>query len=351
MPSIVEQLKKAEKDLAFAKERGSSSVPAYEQKVEELKKELENPQPHPALQFGVYTQCIAVMAAISLMMSASPLPYDIIPFYRLFSTMTMVAAICYGSRTAVIYYGYTQALAKLPKPDDPNSARFKKLMASKKPRQDLWANTRSHPSAFLTTRQAAPRLFPFPLGKTRPEAAIKDELWWEGGNAPHVGHFNRPKLPAPPAPDPSVLLARVIASMRREAQEEMWKKRIRSIQILSVIVIISFISKKLAIALLAYLIYSTLSSEINNMLTPPTDLDQVHQYIDQLSMSARNESNPKPTQMTGGMSYIYEPDNGMGGAGVQHNSNIPIEVVPPPVLMTTTNHWYVGPGNELKRKD
>ena len=29
-------------------------------------------------------------------------------------------------------------------------------------------------------------MFPFPLGKSRPDASIKDELWWEGGNAPHV---------------------------------------------------------------------------------------------------------------------------------------------------------------------
>jgi hypothetical protein len=29
-------------------------------------------------------------------------------------------------------------------------------------------------------------MFPFPLGKTSAKATIKDELWWEGGNAPHV---------------------------------------------------------------------------------------------------------------------------------------------------------------------
>lgn len=29
-------------------------------------------------------------------------------------------------------------------------------------------------------------MFPFPLGKTNANATIKDELWWEGGNAPHV---------------------------------------------------------------------------------------------------------------------------------------------------------------------
>ncbi|WWD18915.1 hypothetical protein CI109_103371 [Kwoniella shandongensis] len=347
MPSIAEQLKKAEEDLASAEKRGSSSVKIYEAQVEKLKKELEKPQPHPALQFGPYAQCIAIMSAISLMMSVCPIPYEMVPFYRIFSTVTIIAVACYASRTAVIYYGYTQALAKLPKPDDPNSARFAKLMASKKPRQDLWAHTRSHPSAFLTTRQAAPRLFPFPLGKTRPEAAIKDELWWEGGNAPHVGHFNRPKLPHPPMPDESVLMARVEASMKREAQEELWKKRIRSIQFLSVIVIISFVSKPISIALLCYLIYTTISSEIQSILTPPPDLDEVESYIQDLTMSSRNESAPRPTQMIGGMSYIYEPTlaaaAGVGG-GVKHSANIPIEKVVPPVLMTTTNSYYAGPG-------
>lgn len=86
-------------------------------------------------------------------------------------------------------------------------------MSAKNPRKDVWANPRAHPSQFLTTRFAPPRIFPFPLGKSRPDASVKDELWWEGGNAPHVvrfrghkcktrltepqGHFNRPKLPEP----------------------------------------------------------------------------------------------------------------------------------------------------------
>ncbi|OCF30657.1 hypothetical protein I316_07705 [Kwoniella heveanensis BCC8398] len=349
MSSLRDKLKKAEKDLAAAKERGSSSVPALEDKVEKLKKELEKPQPHPALQFGPIAQSIVIMVALTLGMSASPLPLQMIPFYRLFSTVTTVAAVCYVSRVSIIYYQYTILLSKLPStnPEDPSTARFLKLTASKKPRPDLWANARSHPSAFLTTKAAAPRLFPFPLGKTRPEAAVREELWWEGGNAPHVGHFNRPKLPAPPAPDESVLMARVEASMKREAQEKMWKKRIRSIQILSLIVIISFVNRKIAMACLAYLIYSTLSSEINNMLSPPTDMEGIYKVIDKLAAGSKNESAPKPTQMTGGMSYLLEPSGSKKDA-VKELANVPIEMVPPHVLMTTQNHWFVGPGNEMK---
>ena len=83
------------------------------------------------------------------------------------------------------------------------------------------AHTRSHPSRFLTTQHAAPRLFPFPLGKAKPAAAVAQELWWEGGNAPHVGHFNKPKLPEPEAPMEEVLLERYKESKALEDQRKL----------------------------------------------------------------------------------------------------------------------------------
>ncbi|WVQ74738.1 hypothetical protein IAR50_004343 [Cryptococcus sp. DSM 104548] len=346
MTSIADQLKKAEAALEDAKNRGSSSVPTHEKEVKRLQEELEKPQPHPALQFNEYAQCIAVMCALSLLMASSPLPLQLIPFYRIFSTVTMLVVTGYVVRISIIYYGYQQELAKWPKPDDPEGSKLKALMASKKPRPDLWAHTRSHPSAFLTTKNAQPRLFPFPLGKTKPEAAVKDELWWEGGNAPHVGHFNRPKLPAPPAgPDEKTLMKRVQASMRREAQENLWRRRIKDIQALSCIVIVSFLSKKIAAIALAVLIYRTVSSEIAGMLEPPDDMDKVWSAIDKVTRSAaKNESAPRPTQLTGGMTYLFEQD----GDWVKKLANVPVDTVPPPVLMTTTNHWYAGPGNEMK---
>ncbi|EAL20591.1 hypothetical protein CNBE5110 [Cryptococcus deneoformans B-3501A] len=336
MSSLAEQLQKAEKDLAVARERGLSSASKYEEKVKKLKEELAKPQPHPALQFNEVAQCISVMSAISLVMAASPLPIQLIPFYRIFSTLT----ICYVTRASVIYYGYQQALAKFPKQDESSSAKANK--AAKKPRQDLWANMKAHPSAFLTTRQAAPRIFPFPLGKTRPEAAVREELWWEGGNAPHVGHFNRPKLPVPPNPNEDVLMKRVQASMAREAQERLWKRRIRDIQVLSVIIMVSFVSKKVAAIALAILIYRTVSSEIDDMLSPPVDMEHVWKAIDKLTGAAKNESAPKPTLLTGSTSYLYEHD----GDWVKKLADVPIEGVTPPVLMTTANSWYAGPGPE-----
>jgi hypothetical protein len=54
-------------------------------------------------------------------------------------------------------------------------------------RQRGWRqeNEDAHPSVFLTTRDAKPRLFPFPLGKAG-GSGLKGELWWEAGNSAHV---------------------------------------------------------------------------------------------------------------------------------------------------------------------
>ena len=55
------------------------------------------------------------------------------------------------------------------------------------------------------------------------------------------GHFNRPKLPPHEAgPDEATLMARVKKSMEIDAQRGLWARRIRSIQILSGIVMVYF---------------------------------------------------------------------------------------------------------------
>ncbi|WVO22873.1 uncharacterized protein IAS62_004216 [Cryptococcus decagattii] len=224
--------------------------------------------PHPVLQFNEVAQCVSVMSVISLSDGyfnfANPV-YPILPhFYPILP-----------------HFQYSHNAGR-------NLLCCQNITA-KKPRQDLWANMKARPSAFLTTRQAIPRIFPFPLGKTRSEAAVKDELWWEDGNAPHVGHFNRPKLPAPPNPDEGVWMKRVQASMVRKAQEELWRRRIRDIQILSVIIMVSFMSKKIATIALAVHIYHTVSCEIDGMLSPPTDMTHVWKAIDKLAGAAENE--------------------------------------------------------------
>lgn len=105
---------------------------------------------------------------------------------------------------------------------------------------------------------------------------------------------------------------------------------------------IKTVSKKVAAIALAVLIYRTISSEIDNMLSPPVDMEHVWKAIDKLTGAAKNESVPKPTLLTGGISYLYERD----GDWVKKLADVPIEGVTPPVLMTAANSWYVGPGPE-----
>lgn len=165
MSSFAEQLKKAEKDLAAGREKGSPSVSKDGEKVKKLREELAKPQPHPVLQFNEVAQCVSVMSVISLsilpfvpwntrvqtdrlillVMATSTLPIQFITFYRIFSTLTMLAVTCYVARTSVIYYGYQRALVRFPKRDGSGSAKVSK--AAKKPRQDLWVSL--SPSSLL----------------------------------------------------------------------------------------------------------------------------------------------------------------------------------------------------------
>jgi hypothetical protein len=115
-------------------------------------------------------------------------------------------------------------------------------------------------------------MFPFPLGKTSAKATIKDELWWEGGNAPHV--VSLPLFPlvyqiTDHTRDISInlknqlrLAPRMGRSLRNGSKgprrdwrlmirglctlyalvfaDDRWKRRIRSIQLLSIVAITSF---------------------------------------------------------------------------------------------------------------
>ncbi|RSH81382.1 hypothetical protein EHS25_006914 [Saitozyma podzolica] len=332
MSTTAEQLEKILKRIEAEEEAGTGKADRYEAQAMELKKKLKKeekagPPVHPA--------------GLTAIRTGHADHHD-------HGGNQSRGLVSYSS---IIWYGYSQAVAEsAPQPEDP-SKKLRAILSKMYPeRPDLWAHTRSHPSAFLTTRHAPPRLFPFPLGKTRPEATVKDELWWEGGNAPHVGHFNKPKLPAPPGPDPSVLFEKVKKKMAIEVQENMWRKRIRSFQTLCFIVIVSYVNRKLAAAGLAYLVYSTIASEIEGMLAPGPDMEEVQDTIEKIvRAAARNESAPKSDlkkrEPNSGMTYIFDPTS--AGTLIK-SADIPIVTVPAPVLMTSQNHWYAGAGEQIK---
>lgn len=115
---------------------------------------------------------------------------------------------CLVIRSGIVWVEYNNIISSLPKlasKEEYKERAFQDWMAriTSTTRPDDWVSpalshhvhadfdrqqqhSRSHPSHYLTTRHAPPRLFPFPLGKTKADATVADELWWEGGNAPHV---------------------------------------------------------------------------------------------------------------------------------------------------------------------
>lgn len=151
------------------------------------------------------------------------------------------------------------------------------------------------------------------------------------------------------------------------------------------------VNNKNALLAVCYLIYTTLARELDNMLKPPTSLDEVYHLIDTMQMGApRNQvslefhstalsapstyitsphltlpfwakltyqSAPKgsdkegkpPKPLAGGMTYIYDPSTA-DRSGLEISANIPVVQVPAHVLMTTENPWYAGPGDPVKKE-
>ncbi len=130
------------------------------------------------------------------------------------------------------------------------------------------------------------------------------------------------------------------------------------------------VNRNVAIAGLAYLIYTTFSSEIEEILKPPEGLGDIPRTIEEISgphyvavslhlpirlikviVDDVTKRPPKPDKyvpLAGGMGYIYDPTE---AGGLKVNGRAPIVTVPPPVLMTSENHFYAGPGEEMKDPD
>ena len=125
---------------------------------------------------------VLLFGVLSLLVSQLDLPPELdelVGMWRRAMVLLVVSLVVYSIVTSqlAMHKDRTEELAVELKVKDLDKA--KKLEKEK----DAWENASSHPSAFLTTRDGKPRLFPFPLGKTN---GLKGELWWEAGNTPHV---------------------------------------------------------------------------------------------------------------------------------------------------------------------
>ena len=67
----------------------------------------------------------------------------------------MLIARCLVVHASIIYYGYTQALTKMPKTEEDADSKLRKMMRGKADRADLWvSNAASHISSSSICRRA-----------------------------------------------------------------------------------------------------------------------------------------------------------------------------------------------------
>ncbi|KAK8858692.1 hypothetical protein IAR55_002921 [Kwoniella newhampshirensis] len=98
--------------------------------------------------------------------------------------------------------------------DKPSEKKKEEKKEEKPAEPSPWDDSRSHPSAFLTTRFEKMVPWPFPLGKADRGG---NELWWEKGVPSHVGHFNKPDNEAKKAEEE--------AQTKKKEQEEKEKAK------------------------------------------------------------------------------------------------------------------------------
>ena len=115
------------------------------------------------------------------------------------------------------------------------------------------------------------------------------------------------------------------------------------------------VSRKVAVIALIYLVYSTISSEIDNMLKPPKSdaeiaRDKSIKYKALEASGIRSTEPPKSktlAQGVQGMGYVYQT-NGDTGRLDNKNVALPIMTVAPHVLMTSESSYLTGFGEKIK---
>lgn len=115
------------------------------------------------------------------------------------------------------------------------------------------------------------------------------------------------------------------------------------------------VSRKVAVIALIYLVYTTLSSEIDSMLKPTKSaaqlaLDKELQYkatqIQRVGAPAEPPKSKTMAQGVQGMGYVYQTND--SGRLDKANVALPIVTVAPHVLMTSQSRYLTGFGEKIK---
>ncbi|KAL7422910.1 hypothetical protein Q5752_002207 [Cryptotrichosporon argae] len=246
-------------------------------------------------------------AMLSLLVAPEWLPPDARPWLgavRRGMVLLVLAVLVYSVAAVQL----ARRLAPAPIAwDKKQAARLDRLLKEIEvaPLPSEWDDATGHPSRFLTTPHGRPRLFPFPLGKAK--GATK-ELWWEAGNAAHVGHFNRADSADERRKVEDAMLAREAARVKAakkakeayEAQREKWAARLAHIKAVCGIVVLGLFYRPAAAVALAALIYYTLATRLHALLEPkPKELKE--------PPARRPKVKVEPGMA---MAYLYEPTAG-----------------------------------------
>ncbi|WVO15653.1 hypothetical protein L204_103313 [Cryptococcus depauperatus] len=248
------------------------------------------------------------------------------PLTRL-SILLILFVVCHH----VIQHWLDSHKESLKKAHVEETTKYDPLIKSKiKKKADDWEHQSAHPSHFLTTRDGKPRLFPFPLG---PAGGGGKELWWEAGNAAHVGHYNQTETPAAKGQLRKEMEAKEDARQKKAKKamkaykktREKWTTRLTHLKILLTITGVSLVSRALAVGCLLAWIYYVMVGQLNAMLEVKKE--------DEEKPAKERKAIPIGPGMA--MTYLYEPD----GGNLKPTGNIPTKA-PSNRLMTSLNSRY-----------
>ncbi|KAK8846614.1 hypothetical protein IAR55_005700 [Kwoniella newhampshirensis] len=245
-----------------------------------------------------------LLSSLVLFLSSTTLPSPFSLYIGMLKRiMVILVMIMIGHHVVVSQMDRVQKRWEIAREKENRELESLQVKAELKKKPDDWENASAHPSHFLTTRDGKPRLFPFPLGKAG--GMGNKELWWEAGNSAHVGHFNQRETPEmleqlrlETEGKEKARQAKAKKALKKfEARRAKWTKRLTHLKIISGIVVVGLVNRKIAVVCLAGYIYYTFAMHLAEMLKVEKKEEE--------GPAKKKKKIPAGPGMA--MTYIYEP--------------------------------------------
>ncbi|GHJ84899.1 hypothetical protein NliqN6_1301 [Naganishia liquefaciens] len=324
--------------------------------------------------FSTIQRALLMASSMTIVMSQLDLSEETMVFYRLIKGVTICAVLMVILASILIAYDKSEkaAEAELRKgaEEDEDEEQFKREREGQAletvKRLPVWEDDGSHPSHKLTTPDARPRLWPFPLGKSAPN---KSSMWFESGTAPQIGTFGKPGEPWDTRFQAAQRARTDAASMDRKRTEairdyeydqrrKQWKRRLGHLKALCIVIILSYVSTKVSLVALALLIWRVINAETARLMRPEPGPGIKEPYAARWGTQTHGRKTPygaqKKTAYPGvGMTYLYQPTAHANGSFLRAASVMPLrQNAPVQPLLTSTDERLGGRdgilGDEVK---